>query len=618
MVRKGSLFWRYSLAVVAVLLAALLRIALQSTFGSHSTYILFIIPVFVSAAFGVGPAVCATALSALLGAPFERIQLHQPWDVLDVFIFLVSALSAILAARVMGRLRRKSALAEADAEERARRADDLADELTLLIDGTSEYAIYMLDPDGNVTIWNEGAERLQGWAESEVIGENLAIFYPADAVAKGKPMADLARANELGHFEEEDWRLRKGGSEFLAHVTITALYDKQGELRGYGKVVRDISEERAAQRRLAANAEHLRSILSTVPDAMVVINEQGNILSFSAAAERLFGYAEEEVVGANVSLLMPSPYQEHHDDYLSRYRDSGEKQIIGASRVVTGVRRDGTAFPMEVVVGEANSDDQRIFTAFIQDLTEHQRAEEKMEELREGLVHAARVSAMGTMASTLAHELNQPITAVNNYVEGIRDLLVDPPPIVREALEAASSEAMRAGDIIRHLSEFVARGEVGRTIENLSHLVNEAVALGAIGAHERGVDVRVEFDDETTSVFVDKVQIQQVLINLVRNAMEAMEKSPKREIHISSKTENAHFVRVTVADTGPGVPPKIAENLFRAFASTKKEGMGLGLSICRTIIEANGGRIWLDPRPEGGSSFHFSLTRANMETGDDG
>lgn len=501
---------------------------------------------------------------------------------------------------------------KADAGEAIRQPDIVADELNLLIDGALGYAIYMLDPNGKVTIWNEGARRLKGWPEAEVIGKDAALFYPVEAVAQGKPQEDLAAARRLGRFSAEDWRRRKDGSEFLAHVTITPLYDDSGRLRGYGKVVRDITEERAAERRQAQSEAHVRSILSTVPDPMVVIDDHGAILSFSTAAERLFGYVEEEVVGKNVSMLMPSPYREQHDGYLQRYLRTGEKHIIGIGRVVTGQKRDGTTFPMELSVGEATSD-QRIFTGFIRDLTERQRAEEKMEELRASLIHAARVSAMGTMASTLAHELNQPITAVNNYVEGVRDMLPDADAFIREALDDASREALRAGDIVHRLRDFVAHGEVGRNLENLPALIGEAVALGAIGARGGGVEVRTDLDPAARLVLVDKVQTQQVLINLIRNAMEAMSGSPVRQLVISSRIQDRQFVRVSVEDSGPGVPKAIAENLFRAFVSTKAQGMGLGLSICRTIIEANGGRIWLEPRSGGGSIFHFTLARVEGE-----
>lgn len=489
------------------------------------------------------------------------------------------------------------------------------DELNLLIDGAEGYAIYMLDPDGRITIWNKGAERLKGWTEEEVVGRSSACFYPADAVAAGKPEADLRRARTQGKLEEDDWRLRKDGSEFLAHVTITALYGEAGELRGFGKVVRDITDQRATERKLVANAAHLASILSTVPDAMVVIDERGRIGSFSAAAERLFGYAEAEVIGCNVSMLMPSPDRELHDQYIRRYLMTGERRIIGLGRVVLAQRRDGSTFPMELSVGEAIGGDQRVFTGFIRDLTDQHETQARLEELRANLIHVARVSAMGTMASTLAHELNQPITAVTNYVEAVRDLLADPGSadmeMIREALADAASEALRAGHIVRRLRDFVARGEIEKTVEDLGELVEEACKLGLIGAREKSVDVRFALDPLASPVLVDRVQIQQVLINLTRNAIEAMMSSPVRRLEIASRIDGPGLVRVTISDTGPGVLPEVAEDLFRAFNSSKSEGMGLGLSICRTIVEANGGRIWMEPREEGGTCFHFTLAHAD-------
>ena len=504
----------------------------------------------------------------------------------------------------------------------ARQAAAVADELNLLIDGAHGYAIYMLDPSGHVTIWNKGAERLKGWSEEEVLGRHTSIFYPADQIEVQKPSADLAAARTAGKLEQEDWRLRKDGSEFLAHVSITALYDDTGQLRGFGKVIRDITDQRAAERKLSASEAHLRSILATVPDAMVVIDERGSILSFSSAAERLFGMTEAQVVGANVNCLMPSPDRERHDAYIARYLITGERRIIGRGRTVSGLRADGTTFPMILSVGEALTEGQRVFTGFLRDLTEDQRTAARIEELRAGLVHAERVSAMGTMASTLAHELNQPITAVANYMEAIRDLLVTPDlddvPMIREALDDAAGQAIRAGQIVRRLREFVARGEVEKSVEDLPALIEQASQLALVGAREAGIDVRFDVAAEASPVLVDKVQTQQVFINLMRNAIEAMARSPVRQLIVSSRVEAPGIVRVTIADSGPGIPAAIAENLFRAFNSSKAEGMGLGLSICRTIVEANGGRIWSEPREGGGTMFHFTLIHVGPEITDDG
>ncbi|AHE53577.1 hypothetical protein NX02_09280 [Sphingomonas sanxanigenens DSM 19645 = NX02] len=603
------------IAVATVLVAIPVNLLLRAWGFDHDLYLLLILSTIVAAALGgTGAATAAAIFAVLVGVFFALSRRAAASEPVDLALLLLVALGiALLDARNAYRARRRAALDKF----RQSQLSEIADELNLLIDGAQGYAIYMLDPEGRVTIWNEGAERLKGWSEQEAIGQHCSIFYPADAVQAGKPEADLERAREQGKVEEEDWRLRKDGSEFLAHISITALRDGSGALRGFGKVVRDATDERAAESAHKASASHLRSILSTVPDAMIVIDEHGIILSFSAAAERLFGFSEAEIRGSNVSMLMPSPDRDRHDGYLKHYLETGERRIIGIGRVVIGARRDGSTFPMELSVGEAIGETQRVFNGFIRDLTERQETQERLDELQSKLIHVARVSAMGTMASTLAHELNQPITAVANYVEAVRDLLAEANPedlpMIREALDDSVREALRAGQIVRRLRDFVARGEVEKTVEDLPTLIGEAAALGLIGAREKGVDTQFDLAPDASKVLLDKVQIQQVLINLLRNAVEAMAGSSERHLWITSRHEKAGVIRVTVADSGPGVSPEVAEQLFTAFVSTKSEGMGLGLSICRTIVEANGGRIWLEPRPGGGSQFHFTLIEAEPE-----
>jgi two-component system, LuxR family, sensor kinase FixL len=607
----------YGLAVGSVVVATLLRWALEPGLSGSGHYLIYAVAVLVTGAFaGTGPALVGMLASVLVVALMGWA--HGRTAFLERIVFLLACAVIILVVSYITRLQSRLRNSERVAERRAGRAHDLAETLNLLIDGAEGYGIYMLDPDGRITIWNKAAERLKGWSERDVVGRHCSIFYPDVAVAAGKPQHDLDHARVEGMLEEEDWCVRKNGSEFLAHVMLTPLYDDEGSLRGFAKVIRDVTEQRAAERHLRASAAQFRSILAAVPDAMVVINETGKILSFSAAAEKLFGMREADVVGTNVSRLMPEADRDRHDDYLRRYLTTGDARMIGVGGVVLGQRQDGSTFPMDLSVGEADSEGRRVFIGFIRDLTEKVADEERIEALRSELVHAARVSAMGTMASTLAHELNQPITAVVTFVRGARNLLheggAEDRPMIEEGLDEAFEEALRAGSIVRRLREFVARGEVEKSIESLSELVEDASALALIGARERGVEASFDLDPGVDSVLVDRIQIQQVLINLMRNAIEAMIGCPRRSLTISTAPDDAGLVRVTVADTGPGVAPEIAEDLFRAFHSTKSSGMGLGLSICRTIVEANGGRIWLEPDTEGGARFHFTLVRADGES----
>jgi two-component system sensor kinase FixL len=503
---------------------------------------------------------------------------------------------------------------------RTQQAQD-AETLALFIDSAADRALVVLDADGNIASWNRGAVLLTGWSAEAIVGQPFAALYPASDRSFGTPEAHLAAATAEGYFRDDVWCLRRDESEYLADMTLTALRTSDGRLRGYGLVLHDITDRRAADTALERSALHLRSILATVPDAMIVIDERGVILSFSAAAERLFGYSEVEVIGRNVSMLMPEPDRQRHDSYLGRYMTTGEQRIIGAPRIVVGRRRDGTDFPMELSVGEASSDGHRIFTGFIRDLTEQQRAELRLKEVQSELIHVSRLSAMGTMASTLAHEINQPLTAIANYLEASRDLLKrdrgDPEieAMLTEAVTESAKEALRAGNIVRRLRNFVSRGDVETNVEDLPTLVDEACRLALIGAREKGVRAFFDLDAGVHAVVVDRVQIQQVILNLVRNAIDAMydHASPVRDVTISTKFDDRGMVQLSVADTGPGIAPEVAPRLFEAFASTKEQGMGLGLSICRTIVETHGGRIWAEPREGGGTIFNFTIPGAGTE-----
>jgi two-component system sensor kinase FixL len=389
-----------------------------------------------------------------------------------------------------------------------------------------------------------------------------------------------------------------------------------------GELLREARREtQKAEEALNTREAHLRSILDTVLDATIVSDQDGTIVSFNTAAERQFGYSQEEVVGQNLRMLMPQPYRKEHDGYLHRYLTTGEKRIIGVDRVVVGQRKDGSTFPMKLAVGEMRTGDRRFFTGFIRDLTEREESAARLQEIQTELARLARLNEMGEMASTLAHELNQPLSAIANYVHGGARILQDwegeKAERLRDALREAGEQSLRAGQIIKHLREFVTKGETDKSPQNIRQIVEEAGALALVGSREKGVRTVFDFPSGADLVMVDRIQIQQVLTNLMRNGIEAMKDSPKRELHIGIRRTSEDEVAVTVEDSGPGIPEEIADQLFKPFTTTKSGGMGIGLSISKRIVEAHGGDMTVSKSQLGGASFSFTLPAFNEENDDD-
>jgi two-component system sensor kinase FixL len=487
-----------------------------------------------------------------------------------------------------------------------------------------------------------------------------------------------------------------------------------------------------AGRRDSESVARLDTLLATAVDGIIVIDAAGLVQVYNPACERLFGYPAGEVIGRNVRMLMPPPYHDEHDGYLSSYRSTGHARIIGVGREVSGRRKDGSVFPMYLSVGEGKQDGRSIFVGIIHDLTREKRAEQERNQLaaiveyshdviigkdldglvmswnrgaeltygftaaemigrsiaelappdrkheimdlirrvrrgeivaqydtqrltkdgrvldmsltlspiRDGLgsvtgvstigrnmtelrlaerrvreltgemLHISRLSAMGQFASSLAHELNQPLTAVVNYSEAARHMMTtSAPPVARiaEFLGKIAAQAERAGQIIRRLRGHVEKSEVERGLESLSAVVEEASALATIGARIDGVQVRYDLALDLPPVLIDKIQIQQVVVNLVRNAIEALQQADRREITIRTAGAGNGQQEVGVIDTGPGLPPEIAANLFKPFTTSKSDGMGIGLSISHSIVDAHGGRIWAEQNPGGGTAFRFLL-----------
>jgi two-component system sensor kinase FixL len=419
-------------------------------------------------------------------------------------------------------------------------------------------------------------------------------------------------------------RIRRAGDGEVRWIEVHGqpYRGPDGQVIRVHGVLCDITNRKQTQAALRDGEARLRSILENVPDAIVVIDGQEKIESFSTAAERLFGYAAGEVIGRNVFMLMAG---REHSDLPAGSAAAGKRAVIGTGGVLTGRRKDGSAFPVELAVGEVRADGRLLRTCFLRDLSEWQATEARLQELQAELLHVSRLSAAGEIASALAHELNQPLTAITSAIRAAQRRFAAMPHAdtaestkIHEAMKLAAEQALRAGQIVRHLREFVTPGDADRRLEDLPRLVEEAAGLALVGARERGIDVTFRFDPGLPPVVVDRIQVQQVLLNLVRNALEAMTADEgtgggatrRRELVVAAALAAPDLVVIEVADTGPGLEPEVAGRLFDSFVSTKRGGMGMGLSISRTIIEAHGGSLWAEPNAAGGTVFRFTLPAA--------
>jgi two-component system sensor kinase FixL len=373
-------------------------------------------------------------------------------------------------------------------------------------------------------------------------------------------------------------------------------------------------DKRAVNTPLGARSDDslFQTLIATAVDGIVVIDERGTVQVYNNACEHLFQYHADEVVGQNVKLLMPSPYRDEHDAYLDRYNRTGEARIIGIGREVQGRRKDGSVFPMNLSVGAGMLGSKRIFVGIVHDITERKSDEARLQRLQDELNHVARLTEMSQFSAALAHELNQPLAAIVNYMNVAKRLLTSPDTQARaqEALAKAGDQAQRAGQIIRRLRDFVEKRDSKRAVENINAIAEDAIALAMVGTKAVDITVRTEFAPHSPPVLVDRVQIQQVLVNLLRNASEAMADSPRRELTITTAAIDGVAVEVSVADTGPGIPEEVAKQLFKPFVTTKPGGMGIGLAISQSIVEAHGGSLGMTPNQGGGTVFRFRLPAA--------
>jgi two-component system, LuxR family, sensor kinase FixL len=480
--------------------------------------------------------------------------------------------------------------------------------LRLLIDGTKDYAVFTLDPNGLVASWNDGARRIQGYETDEIIGRHFSVFYTPEDVAASKPHCDLELALHAGAHEQEGERVKQSGERIWTTTLINPLYNDSGTLKGFAKITRDITERKIAELALVTSETLLRAVVDGSPDSIIAISAEGIIQSINTNGVDMFGYERQEAVGRNVSMLIPEPFR-GANGLMQDYLQSGEAKIIAVEREVEGLRKDGSVFPLGLMVSQTTYADAPLLVGFLRDLSSRREIEARINQLQ-----TERLSAMGGLAAGLAHELNQPLAAAVTYLETAQLLLDMPetsrPQPIENTLSSAVDEIMRAGQIMKRLRELVTSGEPDKTFVNLHDLIQDAPEFSIT---KENVLINLQLNAGNDSILADRVQIKQVLSNLIRNANEAMSPSTERKLSISTSSIERDTIRVDIADTGSGFQPGIVERLFEPFQTTKSNGMGIGLSISRLIVEAHYGKIWAEPNPEGGAIFSFTLPLVNME-----
>lgn len=356
----------------------------------------------------------------------------------------------------------------------------------------------------------------------------------------------------------------------------------------------------------------LRALLDAAVDAIVVIDAKGAIATFNAAAERLFGYRAEEVLDKPVSLLMPEPHRSQHQRYVDRYLDTGEARIIGIGREVQGRRANGELFPIALSVGEARDERGRRFVGIIRDLSSQRAAELRARLLETRLAHVGRVNLMGEMAAGIAHEINQPLSAIATYAQAASRILAREQPGMTKLIEVChkiDEQARRAGAVIDNLRKFIRQRKLETQPQDVNRTIVDVVNLMQADAHAEGIALTTHLAADLPQVHADAVQLQQVLLNLTRNAVDAIRTGVRKEpgISIATRRTARGGVGIAVTDCGPGVARQLGDEIFHPFVTTKPDGLGVGLAISRTIVQSYGGKLTYRDNPQGGAIFEVDL-----------
>jgi PAS domain S-box-containing protein len=525
---------------------------------------------------------------------------------------IAEQLNAALEERVRERTRQ---LIQAETQLRA--SDE---QFRMLVQGVTDYAIFMLDPNGFVTNWNPGAARIKGYTAGEIIGKHFSNFYTAEDRQNGLPTKVLETARRTGRYEAEGWRVRKDGMKFWASVVIDAIRDEDGRLIGFAKVTRDITERRTAQEALAGSAELARGIIDTALDAFVQIDDGGIVLEWNAQAEAIFGYSRPEAIGKRLAdLIVPPSARSAYRKGLKRFLRTGARRALGRRFQLQAMRRDGKELTVELSITALRRGDGYVFNGFIRDLTEKLAAEAQLH-------HAQKMEAIGQLTGGVAHDFNNLLTAIIGNLEMLAGIL-PPGDTTRRYAQGALRAALRGSQLTSQLLAFSRREDVRPEIMNINDLLRETLLLCQRTVGE-GIEIELLQQEDTWPCYIDSAEFGAAVLNLAANARDAMSRSGRLTLRTDNVTTGGgygvdlpagDYVVLSVSDTGCGMSAELIERAFEPFFTTKEigKGTGLGLSQVYGFAKQSGGTARIESKIGRGTTVRIYIPRAQGKPVDD-
>lgn len=484
-------------------------------------------------------------------------------------------------------------------------------ELAESILDTLDALVVILDIEGRIIRFNRAAEHLTGFKESEVLRQCVwdAVVSDHDKNVVREVFGDLLEGGKPSHFENS-WTTIDGDQRDIVWSN-TVIKDQDGKVSHIIGTGIDVTSERRMRKVIENDRAQLRTINDGVHDAIITTDELGDVLSFNVNAERLFGYDVQEVTGRSFTVLFDGITKDRNRDSIQRYLSQSFERLSGKKHSVIARRKDGTFFPARLNIAKVILDDRPFFTAFVQDDSEIAQAAKEIDELNSSLIHAARLSDMGELVGTITHEVSQPLSAIINYAAAGQRLVEQQSSSEKlsEVFEKIERQTYRVNEIIENLRHFLREGDHDQKPVNLNAIVQQAIELSALTMPEGRVSIQADIDPELPMIWADELQILQAVENLVRNAHDSVKKSTAGRINIIARQSRGDegFVELIVSDNGEGIDPEMTDHLFKAFKTTKLDGMGLGLSITKRIIDAHDGSLELIENSKSGATFQILL-----------